>query len=262
MYRFNIILTEYCNASCTHCYMGNNKSKKSMSKSDIDTIISKFNDDVESVVLTGGEVFLQKDLLFHTIKKIKKHNSKIIVKLESNGSYFYNELAVAEERLKELKKIGVESIRFSLDPFHEDGGIDLNKVKELKNFENDFTPKIEYLVQDKVIGIGKASSLEKKYIEKRKCMNTSKTIDNPYFFVDVNGNVFICTWKCIPPIGNMINEEFDIIIDRLNEEFNKLILQGKILEAISSYNNDYKKNSSFIKKYGECLLCDNTFKRI
>ena len=128
MYRFNIILTECCNASCTHCYMGYDKKNISMSKNDIDTIICEIKYNTESVVLTGGEIFLKKELLFYTIKKIKEQNPNIIVKLESNGIYFYKDFSQVEDKLIELKNLGVESIRFSLDPFHESGGIDLEKV--------------------------------------------------------------------------------------------------------------------------------------
>ena len=260
MNRFNIILTECCNAKCTHCYMGNNKSKRTMSKEDIDIIINKLIN-TESIVLTGGEIFLQKDLLFYAIKKIKNHDSNIIVKLESNGSYFYKDLSLAKDKLIELKSIGVDSIRFSLDPFHEEGGIDLEKVKDLKELESEDTPKIEYLVQDKVLAIGRAESLDEKYIEKRNCMNNKNTINNPYFFIDVLGNVYICTWKCIPPIGNIIKEDFNNILESLNSDFNKNILEGKVLKAISLLNNDYDGNKDYIEKYGECKLCDNYFKK-
>lgn len=74
MYRFNIILTELCNANCSHCYMNLNskKNKNTMSFDEIDIIIDKIPYNTSSVTLTGGEIFLVKDLLFHTIKKIKK----------------------------------------------------------------------------------------------------------------------------------------------------------------------------------------------
>ena len=43
MYKFNIILTELCNANCSHCYMSSNnkKNKKTMSFADINKIIDK-----------------------------------------------------------------------------------------------------------------------------------------------------------------------------------------------------------------------------
>ncbi len=258
MYRFNIILTEICNANCTHCYMGNKKSTKSMTKKDIDIIINKIKETTESIVLTGGEIFLKKDLLFYTIKKIKEANPSIIIKLESNGSYFYKDMNSAQQKLEELSSMGVESIRFSLDPFHESGGIDLNKVKGLKELESSHTPNINFLIQDKALAIGKASSLAKEYTEKRNCMNNKNTINNPYFFVDVEGNIYICTWKCLPPIGNIIKEDLPTIVSRLDIKFNNLILQGKVLEAINLIDNN-PSNKTYVNKYGECMLCNKIF---
>lgn len=259
MYRFNIIITESCNANCSHCYMGNNKSKKTMTKEEIETIISKIPKNTESVVLTGGEIFLHKDLLFYTIKKIKETNPNIKIKLESNGIYFYKNIDLAKEKLVELKNIGIDCIRFSDDPFHASGGIDLAKVRNLKRLEDNTTPLIKYLVQDKALAIGKGEKLDSTETENRNCMNHIETIENPYFFIDVKGNVYICTWKCIPPIGNIIKEDMPLIIDRLNEEFNQLILQGKIKQAMLLI--DGKDYSKFVKKHGECLLCNKIFNK-
>ncbi len=260
MYKFNIILTELCNANCSHCYMNlnNKKNKTTMSFDYINKIVDKIPYNTISITLTGGEIFLVKDLLFYTIKKIKEKNSNINIELESNGIYFYKNNN-ALEKLIELKKIGVDSIRFSDDPFHKDGGIDLEKVRKLKQYESEDTPIIKFLVQDKALKIGKAMKLEDKYIEKRNCMNTNKTVSMPYLFLDVNGNVSICTWKCIPTLGNLINDSFEIIEKRLDEDFFKLILCGKVLDAINIINNKEDYNKEIIEKYGECVLCNKIF---
>lgn len=260
MYKFNIILTELCNANCSHCYMNlnNKKNKISMSFEDIDQIVAKLPSNTNSVTLTGGEIFLVKDVLFYTIKKIKEKNSNINIELESNGIYFYKS-DNPKQKLMELKKIGVNYIRFSDDIFHEFGGIDLDKVRNLKQYESAETPIIKFLVQDKVLKIGKAKLLDDKYIEKRKCMNTDKTVNIPYFFLDVRGNVYICTWKCIPPLGNLITDSFEKIKEKLDEDFFRLILCGKILDAINIINDDKEKNEEIVQKYGECILCNKIF---
>lgn len=257
MYRFNIILTELCNVNCSHCYMNlnNKKNKNTMSFDEIDIIIDKIPYNTSSITLTGGEIFLVKDLLFHTIKKIKDKNPKIKIELESNGIYFYKSSS-PYDILVELKKIGVDYIRFSDDPFHEQGGVDLEKVRELKKYESNNTPIIKFLIQDKVLKIGKATNLEDKYIEKRNCMNNSKTVSSPYLFLDVKGNVSICTWKCIPPLGNLISDTFEEIEKKLEDDFFGLILQGNIEEAIACKE---KKDIRVLKKEsiknGQCYLC-------
>ena len=130
MYKFNIILTELCNANCSHCYMNLNskKDKTTMSFDEIDTIIKKIPYNTSSITITGGEIFLVKDLLFHTIKKIKDKNNNIKIELESNGIYIYKS-DNPKNLLTELKRIGVNYIRFSDDPFHKEGGVDLEKVR-------------------------------------------------------------------------------------------------------------------------------------
>ena len=138
MYSFNIVITELCNASCSHCYMGNKsiKMKKTLSKENIDMIIKKIPQNTKTIVLTGGEIFLVKNLLEYSINQIKKTNANVTIGLESNGKYLYNNFDNAKNELSKLRKIGVDFIRFSDDPFHQAGGIDLNKVRELKKLED------------------------------------------------------------------------------------------------------------------------------
>ena len=118
---------------------------------EIDTIIDKIPNHTSSITLTGGEIFLVKDLLFHTIEKIKNKNKTIKIELESNGIFIYKN-ENPKVLLMELKKMGVDSIRFSDDPFHEKGGVDLEKVRLLKKYESKDTPTIKFLVQNKEIG--------------------------------------------------------------------------------------------------------------
>ena len=240
--------------------MGNHKSKKTIKEEDINTIIHNLPENTEVIVLTGGEIFLEKELLLSTIQKIKEKNSAIKIQLESNGIYLYKEGIKAKEELVSLKEMGVESIRFSDDPFHASGGVDLEKVRALKELEDESTPVIQYLIQDKALAIGRAKNLEEEKLKQGNCMNHKDTPNNPYLFLDVEGNVYICTWKCIPPIGNMIKEDFSTVIERLKEPFNEHILKGEILEAINLINKE-DTNSNYIEKNGQCSLCMKTFSK-
>ena len=106
----------------------------------------------------------------YSINKIKKFNSDIEIDLESNGIYLYTHNAL--EILKHLKELNVDFIRFSDDPFHETGGVNLYKVRKLKELESNDTPKIKYLVQTKALSIGKAEQLKEEEKSKPCCMNT------------------------------------------------------------------------------------------
>lgn len=262
MFNFNVILTELCNANCSHCYMAGNKSKKTIKKEEIIKIIENMPNNTKSVVLTGGEIFLVEDLLIFTIKLLKEKFNSIIIGLESNGIILYKDMEKAKVKLKYLKKIGVNFIRFSDDLFHEMGGVDLERARKLKRFEVEVGLEIKYLVQNTAVAIGKAESLDYKYKEKKNCMNNGKSVINPYLFLDVKGNVFICTWKCIPSLGNMIDDLWYVIVDNLNSEFNQLVLSGKIeqainsLESIEGLKND---NVKYSRKFGQCVLCYKKF---
>lgn len=262
MFSFNIILTEICNAKCSHCYMASNNSKKTMSKESIKEIISKMPDNTKSVVLTGGEIFLVWDLLIYTVTQLRIKFPDIIVGLESNGIVLYKGIEAAKEKLKYLKQCGATFIRFSDDPFHETGGVDLKRVRKLKKLEKEVGLQIKYLVQTKALAIGNGATLDEKYIEKKNCMNTPATVENPYLFLDVEGNTFICTWKCVPPIGNMIKDSWKEIIDHLKYDFSELVLSGQIEKAINFMENDEKikqQNIEYSKQHGQCMLCYKNF---
>lgn len=262
MYSFNIILTEICNAKCSHCYMATNKSKKTLTKENVDIIIDKMPVNTKTVVLTGGEIFLVWDLLIYAITKLKLKFSNITIGLESNGISLYKNLEIAKEKLKYLRQCGTTFIRFSDDPFHETGGVDLESLRKLKNLESEVGLKIKYLVQTKALAIGNGAALDDKYKENKNCMNTPSTVQNPYLFLDIEGNVFICTWKCVPSIGNMINNSWEEIIKNSKYDFSRLVLSGQIEKAINLLEKDElkkKENIKHSKQKGQCMLCYKTF---
>ncbi len=264
MFSFNIILTERCNAKCSHCYMSDDgySKKLSLTKSQIDNLFEKIPADTKTIVFTGGEVFLEKDLLYYAIKKAKKVNDNIEIGVESNGIILYNGSEdYAKKELEELKNVGVSFIRFSDDSFHEDGGVDLNRVRALKKLESYKTPKIKFLVQTTALAIGRAKTLEKEKQAKMNCMNSENSVENPYLFLDICGNVFTCAWKCAPKISNIFENDFQDVIINLKKDVNKLILAGKIEEAAKLYApSEYKENKKFLEENGQCLLCNKIFK--
>lgn len=263
MYKFNIIITELCNANCSHCYMSSDSQslRKTMTKEQIGKIIDNLPNSTDIVVLTGGEVFLVKDLLYFAIDLIKNKNPNIMIGVESNGKYFYIKNNPYEELIK-LKDHGVDFIRFSDDIFHKDGGIDLTKVLELKKYENNKTPKIKFLKQDTAVPIGEAEKLPDKYKAKSNCMNNIDTEINPYIFVDVNGDANLCTWKCIPSIGNMMNNDFSTIENALKDTFNNYILKGDIENAIAyRTGKDIEEITKESLANGQCSLCIKHLKR-
>ena len=263
MFNFNIILTEKCNARCSHCYMSsdNGFSTKSLSKEQIDVIVEKMPEDTKIVVFTGGEVFLEKELLHYSIRRVKELRPNAEVGVESNGIYLYNNLIEAKNELKVLKELGVSFMRFSDDVFHEQGGVNLEKVRNLKQLEDEDTPTIKFLVQDTALAIGKAKNLPEEQKAVMNCMNSEKSLENPYLFLDIDGNVFICAWKCSPAIANIFNDNWQTLVSQLESNLNKLILAGKIEEAVNLVEpNNAELNLQYSKEKGQCMLCNKVFK--
>ena len=206
MYSFNIILTNLCNAHCSHCYMKTNEKPKTLSLEEIDILVEKIPYNTKTIVITGGEIFTARNELDYFLNKINNKFNKIQIGLESNGIYLYTHNAL--QILKELKRKNVDFIRFSDDPFHETGGVNLNKVRKLKELESKETPNIKYLVQTKALSIGKAENLKEEEKSRPCCMNTKDSEKNPYIFMDINGNMYLCAWKSGKKIGNIFNDSF------------------------------------------------------
>ena len=258
MYSFNIILTNLCNAHCSHCYMKTNENPKTLSFGEIDLLVDKLPINTKTIVITGGEIFTASSELEYFLNKIINKFNKIQVGLESNGIYLYTHDTL--EILKHLKKLNVDFIRFSDDPFHETGGVDLCKVRKLKEFESNDTPEIKYLVQTKALSIGKAEQLREEEKSRPCCMNTKDSEKSPYIFMDITGDMYLCAWKSGKIVGNIFDDSFPKIEENLKEVVNHCILTGNILDAISIYTNsgreDVKKS---IDAIGECNACIKAF---
>ena len=258
MYCFNIILTERCNARCSHCYMGDSKnSLKSLTKQQIHKIIKKLPEETEKIVFTGGEIFIEKDLLMYAINEVNILKRSIEIELETNGIYFYK-----DNTLKKMLEFNhkISAIRFSDDPFHKFGGIDLEKVRGLKRFQEQVDYQIKYLVQDKALNIGKANKLDSNFIKIGNCMNTIATKKRPYFFLDIEGNIYLCPWKLTPAIGNIYLEEMNSILKKLEEPFYEKILIGEIETDFSIKNKKLGEYKNYTKKFGQCMLCKKLHK--
>ena len=114
-----IHITEKCNFSCRHCYVSSNPSvKDQLLKEDIISVIkqsSKYN--CSGILFTGGEPFLHPDL--NSILKYTKRRINPI-HIFTNGSWV-SDFETTINRLKELKELGCDHIKFSTeDKYHRE----------------------------------------------------------------------------------------------------------------------------------------------
>ena len=129
MYKFNIILTEMCNANCSHCYMNlnSNKHKKTMSFQDIDKIVEKMPINTISVTLTGGEIFLVKELLFYTIKKIRNKNKDSDVLETTKSNYLIIEGEYGSREYSSDISFQFIKVPYDIDRELEDENLNIEK---------------------------------------------------------------------------------------------------------------------------------------
>jgi len=81
----NFFITDNCNLRCSHCFYAGHLNKNDKLKlENIRSIIKSLRNPLVSVVLTGGETFLRKDLLEICILLDKINTKKII--LATNGT--------------------------------------------------------------------------------------------------------------------------------------------------------------------------------
>ncbi len=271
-YCIDIMLTELCNVKCTHCYMRADSStnKITITKTQLDALIDNLPPNPKRIIFTGGEVYMKKDLLYYALSQVQKkfiNNKELSIRIETNGMFFYQSPQTIIEEAKRLISYGVDVIRLSDDEFHAAGGVDLEKVRLIGKVlqEGGLSIRASYLIQNKALPIGRGEGLEEEKRESKKCMNYPSTIYKPYLFTDIGGNLYVCSWKCVPPIGNIILEEWKAICKRLYDPIQTALLCGNIQEAVKLYISQF--NSSFryeealdiIYRFGECIACNKIF---
>lgn len=131
-----IIVTYKCSAACLHCCYSSSPSRGSregeaayMSGETADKIFALLKKTgCRSVHIGGGEPFMDFDKLIEVCKYAVKHKISIDY-IETNASWFTNEIAVTE-KLKKLLSSGIDCLLISIDPFHNEF-IPYEKVKNL-----------------------------------------------------------------------------------------------------------------------------------
>jgi len=112
----NLEITEGCNIRCRHCYNFWREKRQtylSINKESLSQLIDIFRQaGIFHVVLTGGEPFLNFDLLGYGIKELLKNN--ISVSCNSNL------MLATEQKIKILKDAGLDHILTSLNSYNPD----------------------------------------------------------------------------------------------------------------------------------------------
>jgi len=128
-----LLLTYKCNAACEFCYYNCSPQKGGLMP--VETCIAAWRslkvlaDDQAKIHLTGGEPFLYWDRLVEILKEGRRQNLGPVDMVETNGFWAANDRLV-EDRLDVLIALGVERLKISVDPFHQEY-VDIKPVYRL-----------------------------------------------------------------------------------------------------------------------------------
>jgi MoaA/NifB/PqqE/SkfB family radical SAM enzyme len=89
--KFNFKLTNRCNLNCEMCYQQNTKNIQEWTLKEIDKVFSNLGSHFKYVILTGGEIFLRKDLF--DILGLLKDKYKTDCFLTTNGTLINEDVA-------------------------------------------------------------------------------------------------------------------------------------------------------------------------
>ena len=133
-----MILSEQCNLACKYCFLGNNDEKKrsqfqleSMTEETADKALdffvnqitlsglNNYEDNKPTIIFYGGEPLVNYDVLIHIAKRVNKLRDIQPVLKNVELSMVTNGLLLTDERILELKDLGV-GIGISVDGFNEE----------------------------------------------------------------------------------------------------------------------------------------------
>lgn len=115
-----ILLWNTCNAKCSHCAVNSSPTEKGyMSDEQIFALIDAAceNDAEPKIGLSGGEAFLYFERLCNIVKYAVQKGA--LVSVNTNG-FWGKTLAIAVEKVRIIKEVGLRRLVVSIDDFHEE----------------------------------------------------------------------------------------------------------------------------------------------
>jgi MoaA/NifB/PqqE/SkfB family radical SAM enzyme len=128
-----LMLTYRCNAACDFCYYHCSPRKGGLMP--VETCLAAWRSlqiiaGAEAKIhLTGGEPFLHWDHLVETLRKGKEQGLGPVDLIETNG-FWATDDGLVTERLNTLTALGVQRLKVSVDPFHQEY-VDIKPVRRL-----------------------------------------------------------------------------------------------------------------------------------
>jgi MoaA/NifB/PqqE/SkfB family radical SAM enzyme len=144
-----LLLTYKCNASCKFCYYNCSPDKGGLMPADMAIAawesLRMLAGTGAKVHLTGGEPFLYWEHLLEIIQKAKSQGLGKVDLIETNG-FWAASAEIATKRLKALDELGMQRLKISVDPFHQEY-IDIEPVRLLADMASNILGPDRVLVR-------------------------------------------------------------------------------------------------------------------
>ena len=144
-----LLLTYKCNCACEFCYYNCGPEKGGLMSAE--TGVSTWQSlktlvgDGARVHITGGEPFLYWDHLQEVLQAAKNEELGKVDVIETNGFWAVTE-KIAAQRLKRLHELGMDRLKISTDPFHQEY-VGVEPVRRLAQIATDILGSGRVLVR-------------------------------------------------------------------------------------------------------------------
>lgn len=247
--RFIILLTKECKLKCKHCFLGEAKNI-TFAKSTLKQTFQQFREiGCTYVAITGGEPFLNYDLLEETVRLAGEGEMRCSI----NTSAYWGQALRMDERLAHLKNLGLTRLKLSTDSYHqEDVPIEVfsksvalaldadipvevtvcytdifEQLRTIGYLQDRFGDKIQ-MFRQQVGNYGRAT--EEMAVKSGECLSRDqwfcRELKSPVIFP--NGDVYTC---CGPPISE----------DLFPHDENPYILGNLFISPLSDLVKKYRE---------------------
>jgi len=280
------VFTQLCNDTCNHCYNLSGPRGERMSLEDCLKIVQHLPDQIDRLILSGGEPLAEKHLLYEILKAIQeKYDDTTRVMLQTNGDLLTDKI------LDKLLSLGV--CRFdiaSIDRYHNHKNNHLSNLRSIfqkRNIPCDNDDNTSYFLKEDIISWGYWGATEDLWLggnwARGRALETNTWTQNPAHnfcaihsgarnFLgghdDVTQEISIQLWKinpCCPgtkyPMGDARKEKISEILSKVSSHPVFMALNDgeplKMGEHLGVSPIEAEKQTEELKNI--CLYCDQFF---
>jgi organic radical activating enzyme len=280
------VFTQLCNDTCSHCYNLSGPRGERMSLEDCLKIVQHLPDQIDRLILSGGEPLAEKQLLYEILKAIQeKYGDTTRVMLQTNGDLLTDKI------LDKLLSLGV--CRFdiaSIDRYHTHKNNHLSNLRSIfqkRNIPCDNDDNTSYFLQEDIISWGYWGATEDLWLggnwARGRALETNTWTQNPAHnfcaihsgarnFLgghdDVTQEISIQLWKinpCCPgtkyPMGDARKDKISEILSKVSSHPVFMALNDgeplKMGEHLGVSPIEAEKQTENLKNI--CLYCDQFF---